>query len=80
MMMAQPIMSPARPVLITVSATAFALIPLALEGGPLWQGLCYAQIGGLLVATFATMVLVPTIYAWVVLDLKAVKWEEPASA
>lgn len=65
-----------RPVLITVSATAFALIPLALEGGPLWQGLCYAQIGGLLVATFATMVLVPTLYAFVVLDLKAIKWEE----
>jgi multidrug efflux pump subunit AcrB len=65
-----------RPVLITVSATACALIPLALEGGPLWQGLCYAQIGGLFVATFATMVLVPTLYAFVVLDLKVIKWED----
>ena len=65
-----------RPVLITVSATALALVPLAIEGGPLWQGLCYAQIGGLFVATFATLVLVPTLYAFVVLDLKAIDWEE----
>jgi multidrug efflux pump subunit AcrB len=69
-----------RPVLITVAATALALIPLAIEGGPLWKGLCYAQIGGLFVATFATLVLVPTLYAFVVMDLKAIDWEElPAS-
>jgi multidrug efflux pump subunit AcrB len=36
-----------RPVLITVGATVFALVPLALHGGPLWEPLCYAQIGGL---------------------------------
>ena len=36
-----------RPVMITVLATILALFPLALEGGPLWQPLCYAQIGGL---------------------------------
>ena len=34
-----------RPVMITVPATILALFPLALEGGPLWQPLCYAQIG-----------------------------------
>jgi multidrug efflux pump subunit AcrB len=28
-----------RPVLITVGATVFGLIPLALHGGPLWEGL-----------------------------------------
>src|SRR5439155_195531 len=38
-----------RPVMITVGATILALFPLALEGGPLWQPLCYAQIGGLAV-------------------------------
>ena len=36
-----------RPVMITVGATIMALFPLALEGAPLWQPLCYAQIGGL---------------------------------
>ena len=48
-----------RPVMITVGATILALFPLALEGGPLWQPLCYAQIGGLAVATFITLLLVP---------------------
>jgi multidrug efflux pump subunit AcrB len=37
-----------RPVLITVGATVIALFPLALHGGPLWEPMCYAQIGGLL--------------------------------
>jgi len=65
-----------RPVLITVGATVFALFPLALHGGPLWEPLCYAQIGGLTVATFVTLILVPVLYAIFVLDLKIVKWEK----
>ncbi|HEV8147435.1 MAG TPA: efflux RND transporter permease subunit, partial [Bryobacteraceae bacterium] len=64
-----------RPVLITVGATVFALIPLAMHGGPLWEPLCYAQIGGLTFATFITLLLVPVIYAIFVMDLKLVKWE-----
>ncbi len=67
-----------RPVLITVAATVFALFPLAINGGPLWQPLCYTQIGGLTVATVITLLLVPVIYAIFVLDLKVVKWEPPA--
>jgi multidrug efflux pump subunit AcrB len=63
-----------RPVMITVAATVLALFPLALHGGPLWQPLCYAQIGGLAVATFITLLLVPVFYAIAVLDLKVVKW------
>jgi len=73
-----------RPVLITVSATVIALFPLAVHGGPLWEPLCYAQIGGLSFATFVTLLLVPVLYATVVLDLKLVKWDAheatPASA
>ena len=64
-----------RPVLITVGATVFALIPLASHGGPLWEPLCYAQIGGLLVATVITLLLVPVLYSIFVLDLKIVRWE-----
>jgi multidrug efflux pump subunit AcrB len=64
-----------RPVLITVAATVFALFPLASHGGPLWEPLCYAQIGGLTIATFLTLLLVPVIYAIFVLDLKLVRWE-----
>jgi multidrug efflux pump subunit AcrB len=64
-----------RPVLITVGATVIALFPLAMHGGPLWEPLCYAQIGGLAVATFITLLLIPVIYSIVVLDLKMVRWE-----
>lgn len=69
-----------RPVMITVGATVLALFPLAAEGGPLWQPLCYAQIGGLIVATFVTLLLVPVFYAIFVLDLKIVRWEAPQAA
>src|SRR5262245_27189817 len=65
-----------RPVLITVAATVIALFPLAAHGGPLWEPLCYAQIGGLTVATFVTLLLVPVLYATFVLDLKLVTWTE----
>ena len=67
-----------RPVLITVAATVIALFPLAAHGGPLWEPLCYAQIGGLTVATVITLLLVPVLYAIAVLDLKVVKWEQAA--
>jgi multidrug efflux pump subunit AcrB len=66
-----------RPVMITVGATVLALFPLALHGGPLWEPLCYAQIGGLIVATFITLLLVPVFYSIFVLDLKLVKWKGP---
>jgi multidrug efflux pump subunit AcrB len=65
-----------RPVLVTVGATVLGLFPLAAHGGPLWEPLCYVQIGGLTLATLITLVLVPVIYAIFVLDLKWVKWEK----
>ncbi|HJU04586.1 MAG TPA: efflux RND transporter permease subunit, partial [Nitrospiraceae bacterium] len=64
-----------RPVLITVGATVIALFPLAYRGGPLWEPMCYTQIGGLLLATIITKILVPVLYAIFVLDLKILKWE-----
>ena len=66
-----------RPVVITVGATVFGLIPLAMNGGPLWEGLCYTQIGGLTVATFVTLLLVPVLYAIFVLDLRILRWNSP---
>jgi hypothetical protein len=66
--------------MITVGATILALFPLALEGGPLWKPLCYAQIGGLAVATFITLLLVPVFYSIFVLDLKWIKWKMVADS
>jgi multidrug efflux pump subunit AcrB len=37
--------------------------PLAKHGGPLWEPLCYTQIGGLVLATFITLIPAPVIYA-----------------
>jgi multidrug efflux pump subunit AcrB len=67
-----------RPVLITVGATVIALFPLAMHGGPLWEPMCYAQIGGLTAATFITLLLVPVMYSIFVLDLKLIKWDRKA--
>jgi multidrug efflux pump subunit AcrB len=46
-----------------------------LQGGPLWEPLCYAQIGGLAIATVIALILVPVFYSISVLDLKIVRWE-----
>ncbi len=64
-----------RPVLITVLALVIALVPLALHGGRLWEPMCYAQMGGMICATFITLLLLPVIYSIFVLDLKIIKWE-----
>jgi multidrug efflux pump subunit AcrB len=63
-----------RPVLVTVLATVGGLIPLALEGGPLWEPMCYVQIAGMLVATLVTLVVVPVFYVVFVEDLHLVRW------
>ncbi len=68
-----------RPVLVTVLATVGGLIPLAIEGGPLWQPMCYVQIVGLLAATLVTKVVVPVIYVIFVEDLKLIRWEPPTT-
>jgi multidrug efflux pump subunit AcrB len=65
-----------RPVVVTVLATVGGLIPLAMEGGPLWEPMCYVQIAGMLVATVVTLVLVPVLYVVFVEDLHLVRWEQ----
>jgi multidrug efflux pump subunit AcrB len=60
---------------IVFAAVPFGMVGALAAHGPLWEPLCYAQIGGLSVATFITLLLVPVIYSSFVLDLKLVKWE-----
>jgi multidrug efflux pump subunit AcrB len=64
-----------RPVLVTVLATVGGLIPLAIEGGPLWEPMCYVQIAGLLLATVVTLGIVPVTYVTFVENLKLIRWE-----
>lgn len=57
----------ARPVFMTAFATMAALLPLALglsgEGGIISKSLGVVVIGGLLLATFGTLVIVPAAYS-----------------
>jgi multidrug efflux pump subunit AcrB len=55
-----------RAVLMTAAAMIFGMVPLAIgfgEGGPQAAPLGRAVIGGLLVSTFATLTILPSIYA-----------------
>jgi HAE1 family hydrophobic/amphiphilic exporter-1 len=54
-----------RPVLMTAFTTIFGMLPLAVmqyAGSEMWRPLGVAMVGGLLVSTLVTLVLVPTIY------------------
>lgn len=55
-----------RPILMTATTTILALLPLAIgagSGGEAQAPLARAVIGGLLVSTLITLVLIPVIYA-----------------
>ena len=51
------------PIFLTTATTVGGLFPLALSGGPLWEGLAWLMIFGLLVATLLTLFVVPALYA-----------------
>ena len=57
-----------RPILMTTLATLFGLLPLALgigSGAELQRPLALAVIGGLLLSTFLTLLVMPVLYALV---------------
>jgi multidrug efflux pump subunit AcrB len=56
-----------RPVLMTAAAMLIGMLPMAMgmgEGGEQNAPLGRAVIGGLFLATFATLILVPVMYSW----------------
>lgn len=58
-----------RPVLMTTSTTILGMLPLALsqgEGSEIWRPMGIAVIGGLLISTAVTLLIVPVIYRYVV--------------
>ncbi len=54
------------PIFLTTATTIGGLLPLALSGGPLWEGMSWLMIFGLIVATFLTLYVVPALYAIIV--------------
>ncbi len=56
-----------RPVLMTAMIASFGLLPLLVATGPgseLQQPLAVVVIGGLFTSTILTLILLPTLYAW----------------
>jgi len=54
-----------RPILMTTVTTAFGLFPMSLglgRGAELQQPLAISVIGGLILATFLTLILIPIAY------------------
>ena len=55
-----------RPVLMTAFTTLLGMLPMALstgEGAEMWRPMGIVVIGGLLVSTFLTLLIVPVVYA-----------------
>jgi multidrug efflux pump subunit AcrB len=51
------------PIFLTTATTIGGLLPLATDGGPLWEGMSWCMIYGLVVATLLTLLVVPALYA-----------------
>jgi multidrug efflux pump subunit AcrB/outer membrane protein TolC len=52
----------ARPIMLTAATTIGGLLPLALFGGILWEGMAWAMIFGLAMATVLGLVVVPIVF------------------
>lgn len=51
------------PIFLTTATTVGGLLSLAIAGGPLWVGMSWLMVFGLLVATLLTLLVVPAAYA-----------------
>jgi multidrug efflux pump subunit AcrB len=67
------------PIFLTTATTIGGLLPLAISGGPLWEGMSWCMIYGLIVATLLTLLVVPALYAVFVetFRVKPVELESP---
>jgi multidrug efflux pump subunit AcrB len=50
------------PIILTSLTTIGGLLPLTLQGGTLWAPMGWTIIGGLLVSTMLTLLIVPVLY------------------
>jgi multidrug efflux pump subunit AcrB len=50
------------PIVLTTATTVGGLLPLTLGGGTLWAPMGWTIIGGLLMSTFLTLLVVPVLY------------------
>ncbi|MBN2081706.1 efflux RND transporter permease subunit [bacterium] len=73
-----------RPILLTTATTIGGLLPLGLFGGSMWAPMAFAIIGGLIVSTLLTLIVVPLLFRLVAakraLALVAIERAEEAEA
>ena len=50
------------PIILTTATTIGGLLPLTLRGGTMWGPMGWTIIGGLIVSTFLTTIIVPALY------------------
>ncbi len=50
------------PIILTTATTVGGLLPLTLQGGTLWAPMGWTIIGGLIVSTVLTLIVVPVLY------------------
>ncbi len=71
-----------RPILMTVSTTLFAMLPMALsnaDGSDIYKPLAIAFIGGLMSSTVMTLVVVPVLYAFLEEKFGKKEIEQPSN-
>ncbi len=77
---AQSVRTRIRPIFMTTATTVFGLSPLVFfpgAGSELYRGLGAVVLGGLLVSTFFTLILVPTLFS-LMIDLRRLIFGKPA--
>jgi len=52
-----------RPILLTTVTTVLGMLPLILNGGPMWEGLAVCFASGELVSTLMLLFMVPVLYS-----------------
>ncbi len=66
-----------RPIFMSVSTSVFGMMPLILfpgAGSELYRGLGSVVVGGLIVSTLFTLLLVPTLFSLVLDARRALGW------
>lgn len=51
-------------IFLTTATTVGGLIPLALAGGPMWEGMAWLLVAGLSFATLLTLFVIPVLYSF----------------